>query len=82
MNETLQAYDEIVKIRIYGISEQVYQDVYAYVTRVFDCIDVTIRMPLFIPPSDIKTDVEEGLKQHHIFAQIEDLKYTLSPEIL
>lgn len=82
MSETLKSYDEIVKIRIHGNSEMLWQDVYCYVTRVFDCIDVTIRMPLFIPPSDIQTDVEEGLKQHHIFAQIEDLKYTLSPEIL
>lgn len=78
----MSQFDEIVKIRIYGNTEMIWQDVHAYVTRVFDCIDVTIRMPLFIPPSDIKTDVEEGLKQHHIFAQIEDLKYTLSPEIL
>lgn len=80
-------FDEIVKIRIHAGSEQIYQDVHAFLTfhvgKPFErVVDVVIKMPLYLIPDDIHTDVTETLRAQHIFEDIEDLKYTISPEIL
>lgn len=79
-------YDEIVKVRVHAGSPDLWQEVHAYLTYHFipfgRVVDVVIRMPLYLKPDDILTDVSETLRAQHIMEDIEDLKYTLSPEIL
>jgi hypothetical protein len=80
-------YDEIVKVRIHAGSEQVFQDVYAFLVYNFKkplerTVDVFIKMPLYLIPDDIHTDVTETLRAQHIFEDVEDLRYTIAPEIL
>lgn len=83
----MNQFDEVVKVRIHAGSEQIYQDVHAFLTfhvgpGFYRVVDVVIKMPLFLIPDDIHTDVSETLRSNWIFEDIEDLSYTISPEIL
>lgn len=84
----MNQFDDVIKIRVYGVSEQLYQDVHGFLTYNFvnpmlqRTVDVVIKMELWLHPGDIRTDVTEALREQHIFEDIEDLRYTLSPDIL
>lgn len=75
-------YDEVIKVRVHAGSPDIWQEIYAYITYQYDKIDVEIKMPLWIKPDDIKTDIYAALAENWIPQSIDDLKYTLSPEIL
>lgn len=83
----MNQFDDVIKIRVYGVSEQIFQDVYGYLMynhinpMLYRTIDVVIKMPLYLVPGDILTDVTESLRSQQIFEDIDDLRYTLSPEI-
>ncbi len=81
----MREFDEIVKIRIHAGTPQIWQDVHAFLTyhegRFGQVVDVLIKMELFLIPDDIYTDVFETLRAKHIFEDIEDLEYTIAPEI-
>lgn len=84
----MNQFDEVVKVRIHAGSEQIYQEVFAFLVYNYinpmlqRTVDVFIKMELFLNPDDIRTDVTEALREQHIFEDIDDLRYTINPEFL
>lgn len=77
----MKPYDEIIKVRVYE-SPQVFQELYAYLTYQYEKVDIELKMQLFLKPQDLRADVYAALNENWIPQLIDDLKYTLSPEIL
>lgn len=83
--------DVIFTARIHE-SNQIYQDVFCYAVK--SCVDwssdfgpvfaysIEIKMPLFVTPDDIATDVHESLCDEEGInsANITEINYTLAPK--
>jgi hypothetical protein len=67
--------------RIFGRTEDEFQDVYGYILyEEADIADVEIKMPLFVLPSDIRTDVGEWLRDYKHCLQLGNLHFSIVPQ--